>query len=162
MALEAVKRTSNDNVNGANQNVKRSGGKQGGGKLEREPQTKRARKRVNYSIPTTDYQGYQEYLATQFDRVTLDGNLLKVEGSGRGPGQGGGGRTGQDNGDRTGQGNRGKSGRGKQGGGASRGGLDYYSSDGSINLAPEIGEAIAEELLQSTKEAKIKGDKGCV
>ena len=113
-------------------------------------------------LPAKDYQEYQEYLATKSNRVTQDDNVPAVEGSGRGPGQGGGGRTGQDNGDRTGQGNRGKSGRGKQGGGASRGGLDYYSSDGSINLAPEIGEAIAEELLQSTKEAKIKGDKGCV
>ena len=62
---------------------------------------------------------------------------------------------------RTGQGDGGRTGRGRRGGGgASRGGLDYFSSDRGINLAPEIGEEMAEELLQSKEEAKIKGDEG--
>ena len=61
--------------------------------------------------------------------------------------------TGQGDGGRTGQGGRG-------GGGASRGGLDYFSSNRGINLSPEIGEEITEELLQSTEEAKMKGDEG--
>ena len=49
-------------------------------------------------------------------------------------------RTGRGNGGRTRRGNRG-------GGGAIRGGLDYFSSNRGINLAPEIGEEMAEELL---------------
>ena len=100
--------------------------------------------------------------------MTQDDNVPEVEGSGRGPGRGGGGRTGKGNGGQTGRGNGGRTGRGnggrtgRGGGGANSGGLDHFSSDRGINLEPTIGEVMAEELLQSTEEAKIKGDEGCV
>ena len=106
-------------------------------------------------LPAKDYQEYQEYLATKSNRVTQDDNLPKVEGNGRGPGRGGGGKTRKGNG--------GRSGRSGQGvGGTSSGCLNRFSSDRGINLEPEIGEDMAEELLQSIEEAKIKGDEGCV